>query len=130
MATTRLYDEIACDGCSDGTAKTDDCGCVGKKVSSPNIIVNVGSNNRDGYNNLNPGQIERDRMFYPMQQQVVQPNIVQPNVVNPTVLSTPVVTTSGQVITTQGVNRVLPNTTPLNYTTRQTKQRIFYPEFL
>lgn len=123
MATARLAEDLACDGCADGTAKTDDCGCNGKKVGSPNIIVNVGSNNRDGYNNLNPGQIERDRLFYPMQQQVIQPNVV-----SPTLVSQPIVTTPGAVVAQGG--RIPANTTPLNYASKQKVQRYFYPEFL
>jgi hypothetical protein len=96
-------DDIACQ------CGRKNCGCGG---ALPPIIVNVDSNNREGYNTLNPGSIER--YAYPVNAQ--------------SVYTTPLVqTTTGQVATTANTTQqqkqiVLPVTPK--------PKRHFFPEFL
>lgn len=103
-------EKIACQGC--GKMKSQcTCGCRHcGGMSTPNLTINIDSNNRKGYNTLNPGNIERDTLVYPMQAQVVTNT---EETIVPNVLPTSDVTHKKNVATP-----------------RIKKKRVFLPEFL
>lgn len=115
MATAYLNDgneKIACEGCGKPRSQCT-CGCRTCSGGMPNLTINIDSNNKRGYNTLNPGSIERDTMVYPVQ---------------PTVVSTPSSNTSYNDVTNKPIG--VPDTRKNAYIAPAKKKRVFLPEFL
>lgn len=118
--TTHLSDngKFACNGNTPNMDSKDcGCGCGGKnKNQSPSIVVNVGSNNKEGYNTLNPGSIDKTVIAYPAGQ---RPAITG--------------TANSSVVAQSPIVRAKPDNVlvPTTYPAKQIKvKHIFHPEFL
>lgn len=132
MSAGQPTEQMACSGC--GQPKNDcTCGCSSCKGREVVNVINVGSNNHEGYNTLNPGQIERTTDRYPVPAQVVSPSVVNPQIVAPGVYSSPLVANAAASANSTTTTKALETTNPaapLPALKTVKKQRVFFPEFL
>ena len=107
---TRLNDDkeqMACTGCGKPKSACTCGGCRSCNAAMPNLTINIGSNNKKGYNTLNPASIERETLVYP------STGIEQESI--PTAGSESIVT---------------PTKSSAQSTYKPRKKRVFLPEFL